>query len=98
MGATNIEHVFPDATPRADIIKAWNTAVDASLYEDGHSYSGCIGMFGHGIDTWHDKEFFTENEAGDFLLNTQQKWRPAHAVSFLRAGAKFWLIGGWVAE
>ncbi len=98
MGATNIEDIAPDTKPRAEIIKEWNEQVQQSLYEDGHSYSGCIGMFGNGIEPWADKGFTTRSAASDYLLDTHNKWSRAMAVSFWENDKKFWLIGGWVSE
>lgn len=98
MGATNVTRTYKFSTPRDEIEKNFNAQVDTSLYEDGHSYSGAIGMFGHGIARWADLDLADENAADDWLLETHQKWDRAIAVSFRRDGEKWWLIGGWVSE
>lgn len=95
MGASNSYRNFPDSLERSGIQKKWNEAVDDSLHEDGHSYSGEIGMLGKKIK-WHDKEFASEDEASDFIDDKHEKGDDPMAVSYSKEdGSKWWLIGGW---
>ena len=99
MGAEFNSHVFADKQGKKKIEQVWNSAVEDSLYESGHSYSGAIGMLGKGIANWHDKEFASQDEAQEFLSDTQQKWQQADAVSFKNVkGEKYWVIGGWCSS
>ena len=96
MGANFIINSFAGEDKSA-IEKEWNGAVEASLYEDGHSYSGCIGMFGQGID-WADKPpFENELEGADYIEENQAKWDRALGVQY-KNNADIWsLVGGWVS-
>jgi hypothetical protein len=99
MGAEFNYRIYADKSGKKKIEQIWNGAVEESLHERGHSYSGCIGMLRKGIAKWHDEEFNSEDEASDFLCNSHQKWRNAEAVSFVgENGEKEWLIGGWCAS
>ena len=98
MGAEFNCYVFADKQGRKKIEAAWSNAVETSLYERGHSYSGCIGMLGKDIN-WLDKEFADKDEAEEFLSDNHQKWQCADAVAFKDSkGEKFWLIGGWCSS
>lgn len=93
MGANFCYRVYPDSQGRESILASWNQAVDNSLYESGHSYSGDIGMMGHGVSEWHDLNG-TRNQATDWLAKNQEKWECAKAASFQENGQKHWMIGG----
>ena len=74
------------------------SAMDESLYQDGHSYSGEIGMLIGPID-WQDKEFGSWREAEKYLAETQDKFDGPMAVSFVTTeGVKGWIIGGWCSS
>ena len=98
MGADFNCYTFEDDLGKDKIEKQWDVEVDESLYQDGHSYSGGIGMLGKGID-WQDKNFATEAEAEEYLCENQQKWNGAMAVSYTeRDKPKCWAIGGWCSS
>ena len=59
------------------------------LYENGHSYSGGIGMC-DGITNTR-KKFEDEDEAEEWLEDNAQKWGPALLVST----EDDWIIGAW---
>ncbi|MFC1535774.1 hypothetical protein ACFL4H_00240 [Candidatus Neomarinimicrobiota bacterium] len=85
-------------TNKDKIVKKHDELVQESLFEDGHSYSGCIGMFGYGID-FLSKEFKNREEAEDFILDKHSKWDNAMAVRYKSKSGKInWLIGGWVSS
>lgn len=98
MGANLQVHTIKDSLGRERITEMWNAAVEESLYEDGHSYSGGIGML-EGPITWVDKNFSSYEEAEEYIDENHEKWDPAMAVSYTRDdGVKFWAIGGWCSE
>lgn len=98
MGACFNYRTYPDSLGRAEIIKDWNAAVEESLHESGHSYSGCIGML-HGTVTFKDTGHLTHDAAYDQLVDEHEKWRPALALSYFNKNKlKCWMIGGWCSE
>ena len=97
MGANFCARAYPDGEKEL-IIERWGSAVEQSLHEDGHSYSGDIGMLGRSVARWYDKDFADREEAYEFLSEEHEKWDPALAVSFIENGDKCWLIGGWCSS
>ena len=98
MGANLNTYQFPATYDKKTIQEKWNHAVDMSLHEDGHSYSGEIGMLGKKID-WNDyKVFKNQDEAEDYIANNQEKFDNAIAVRFVSTGNDYWLIGGWCSS
>jgi hypothetical protein len=96
MGACFNSRVF-STDDREAITRSWDNAVEQSLYEDGHSYSGEIGML-RGSIQWVDKELENEDTAEDYVVDHHEKWEPAMAVSFTLDGKKAWLVGGWCSS
>ena len=97
MGANLNTYKFADSIGKEKITERWNYAVEESLYESGHSYSGEIGMLGKGI-CWLDKNFLLEDDAEEYISENHEKWSKAIAVSFSKDNKKFWLIGGWCSS
>ena len=98
MGANFNTRTFKADLDRQEVVKRWNDMVAMSLHENGHSYSGEIGMLGNGID-FKEEAFATENQADEFLTENQQKWDRAMAVRFLdRQAVEWWLVGGWCSS
>lgn len=98
MGACFNSRSYDGTLTKKAIEKLWNNAVEESLYENGHSYSGCIGMLGSGV-SWVEKEFPTEIEADDYLSDKHEKWNKAMGVKYIGIdGKKMWLIGGWCSS
>jgi len=86
-------------TDRDAIQLAHNKAVDQSLYEDGHSYSGEIGMFGYDIRFLTSKPPFKDyDEAQSWLLDNHDKGDNAMGIKFMENGKEMWMIGGWVSS
>lgn len=98
MGASTSYRVFDDKLGKAKIEELWKSLVEQSLHDDGHSYSGEIGMLGTRIGQWYDKQFTKRNDVYDFIDENHEKWRPAMAVSCVENGKKLWIIGGWCAS
>lgn len=101
MGASTSFRRFKADLGLDKIKQLWTAAVEQSLYEDGHQYSGEIGMLGSKVAQWHEPAFEgpeAENQAYTFIEEHHEKWRPAIAVSFIKNGEKYWLIGGWCSS
>jgi phage gp16-like protein len=102
MGASFDSREYDYSLGKEKIEKLWETEVESSLHESGHSYSGGIGMLGSTIAPWQDKDDsyikLTRQEAFDFISDNHQKWDCAMAVSFFHEGKKKWLIGGWCSS
>ena len=65
---------------RADARKSFERAQDNDRHENGHSYSGGIGM-ATGLQ-FVDKHFPSYDEADEYLSSTCEKWEDALAVTY----------------
>lgn len=63
-----------------DAKSKFKDAQDTDRYENGHSYSGGLGM-ADGLE-FHSKSFSSEDDAEEYLSETCEKWGPAIAVKF----------------
>ena len=63
-------------TDRETAVKQFHQAADHSRYEDGHSYSGGIGMKHDIVDGLQDFETF--DKAEEWIQENNDKWGPAH--------------------
>jgi hypothetical protein len=97
MGAS-LQTVTFHTDDRKAIATEWDGMVSQDLHENGHSYSGGIGMLGSRIAKWVDKQFTNRDDADEYIADNQEKWEPAMAVSFIEKDKKCWLIGGWCSE
>lgn len=79
-----------------------NEMIDESLYEDGHSYSGCIGMAG-GVHRRRE-HFETVDLAYEWLERMAEKWGPAVVVTAGNApeadsrARRLYVYGAWCSE
>ena len=97
MGASFVTLTFLGEKTRNEVKAEFDKAVDQSRYEDGHSYSGCIGM-AIGL-IFEEKTFDDERAAADFLSEVCEKWKEARCVTFLNKDKKAtWLIGAMCAS
>lgn len=85
-----------------DQVKARKIFADkqaSDRYENGHSYSGGIGM-ANGISFLPDHPFTDVDAADDWLSDNAEKWEAALAVPILDAANKFlcWRVGAWCAS
>lgn len=82
-----------------EITQKWNDMVQQDLYENGHSYSGSIGMLGTGF-SFDGKQFETPSEAEDYICDVQEKWGGAIAVQIgkKKDGIITLAIGGWCSS
>jgi hypothetical protein len=98
MGASFNHRIFPATTDKKEITKEWGYLVSESLHQDGHSYSGGIGMLGHTIAKWIDLKLPDLNKAVEYIEEKQEKWDPAIAVSYKKGNDIYWCIGGWCSS
>lgn len=80
-------------------IKKWfKDACDDSRYEDGHSYSGCIGMKRE-LEFQTDKIFKNYIDAYNYVCDNAEKWGPAIAVRYVGSNdQQFVYIGAWCSS
>jgi hypothetical protein len=97
MGASTDFRRYKASLGQDTIKKLWDGAVAQSRYEDGHSYSGQIGMLG-GIRSWNDLNLPDMAAADEYISENHEKWQAAMAVSYTDKGEKYWLIGGWCSS
>lgn len=72
--------------------KEFRADQETDLYENGHSYSGGIGMC-EGVSNKVVK-LDSEDEAIDYLDENAEKWSEALVVTYVRDGEPRVLIGG----
>ncbi len=86
---------------RVGVQKAFTDAQAEDLHENGHSYSGGLGM-AVGLefkDTAITKPFQNIGLARMWLQDHAVKWESALAVRYLdKYGKERWLIGAWCAS
>ena len=92
MGA-NLDYRVFKTDDRAAIRREWEDAVDRDRHENGHSYSGGVGMLGCEIK-WHASPVATVEAAAEVLCEKHEKWTGPLAVRFDGG----WVIGGWCAS
>jgi hypothetical protein len=98
MGASFETRVYPTSLGMAKIKEVWNNEVERSLYEDGHNYSGGIGMLGKGFDLKR-KTFDDGHKAQEHILENQEKWDGAMACIYEdEDGVEWVMIGGWCSS
>lgn len=74
------------------VAKEFELRREQDLYDNGHSYSGGIGM-ASGLE-FEDRLFASDDDADEALVENCQKWEEAKAV---RVG-DHWRIGAWCAS
>lgn len=65
---------------RKEARERFKSEQESDLYENGHSYSGGMGM-ATGLE-FTDKHFSSYQEADDYLSETCEKWGDALAVTY----------------
>lgn len=97
MGANFCTISIPASLPRQEVTKQFQQAQDQDRYENGHSYSGGLGM-ASGLK-FEDKTFPSVREAEDYLMDACVKWEEARAVKHqMLDGIEMWLIGALCAS
>jgi uncharacterized protein YggL (DUF469 family) len=93
MGAS-LEFMYYTNKNKDEVAKAFNSDVENCQYENGHSYSGGIGMLDC-ISLWVAKTFATVDEAENYICDHQEKWDGAMAAQTTEGT---WVVGGWCSE
>lgn len=104
MGACTDFRTYTDLT-REEAEKKFRLAQDESAYEDGNSYSGCIGVMPRGIN-WANETFPSAAEAQEHITKHHEKWEPAMGAAYVQVGygklkpkeARGFIIGGWCSS
>lgn len=96
MGANFDCRVF-DVADRKAVSKKWFDAVEQSSWDDGHQYSGCIGMMSGEI-VWRDLLLPSPAAAADYVESHHEKWEPPIAASYSKDGKVGWVVGGLCAS
>lgn len=94
MGAS-FNTITYNSEDKEQIKKTWKAEVEESLYQDGHSYSGCIGMLGVAINFVSYKAESID-DAEEYIADHQEKWSMAMGVH--APSQKAYVIGGWCSE
>ena len=94
MGANFVSVDYPARFQKETVQVAFDHAVKQSRFEDGHEYSGEIGM-ASGLLFAEQKPFETEDAALEWLQDHAQKWEEAQCV---RLTDGRWIIGAWCAS
>jgi len=76
------------------IASKWKSDVESCLFENGHSYSGGIGMLGAEID-WRDKVFDSISDAEEWIQDNHEKWENGIGV---KTKDGYIVIGGWCSS
>ena len=83
-----------------EVISLFMDDIEESQWEDGHSYSGCIGML-DGIDKKISKVFDSHDDAYNYIEDNHQKWNGAWAAKFKDSDDPSgfgWIVGGWCSS
>lgn len=96
MGANFVSYVMPGDLFREQVKEDFDNKVEQSLRNDGHSYSGCIGMLRK--LNFHPVVFATVDDAQEFIETHQEKWEPALAVRAKTGTEEVWVVGGWCSS
>ena len=93
MGACFDRRVYDGNLTRAQVEDKFDTDRSNSQHNDGHSYSGAIGML-VGPVVFKSETFPTIDAADEWLGdNHNKKWGPAWAVKVEGEDPK-WVVGG----
>lgn len=96
MGA-NFDYRTYKNTGKEHVKKQWDEDHSQDLYDNGHSYSGGIGMT-NGVK-WLSNVFKTFEEAENYVMDNAEKWEEALAVRYQdEKGEEHYLIGGWCSS
>jgi len=92
MGGAFDRRVYKGNLSREELRKRFAQTQEEDREENGHSYSGSIGMCDGLVISEH--KFDSIEKAEDWLCDHTEKWGSAKAV---RVG-DMWVVGGWCSE
>jgi hypothetical protein len=93
MGASYDSWLIKGVSTHQELRDKFAQIQEDDRYENGHSYSGTIGM-ACGLEIT-DKIFEDNFKADEWLSNNTEKYEPAKAVK-LTDGS--WLVGAWCSS
>jgi hypothetical protein len=98
MGAETDYRRYMNAT-KQEAEKQFTADQSQSAYEDGNSYSGCIGVLPHGVN-WVSKVFPSPLDAERHITDNHEKWEQAMGVEFADDAGDTcgFSIGGWCSS
>ena len=98
MGAAYVTGFCPEQD-KSTVQQLFQEEQEQDRYENGHCYSGGIGM-AEGISFLDDKKFGSVEEAEEWVVDQAQKWGPALAVRVINPDQSKcgWYYGAWCAE
>jgi hypothetical protein len=98
MGASYIDLTYPGSMSEKDVRDKFASDQSNCRYENGHSYSGGIGM-ANGIK-FTGRTFATQAEAETWTQDNAVKWEAAQCsrVRLEPDDNGFWYIGAWCAS
>lgn len=91
MGACYDQRILPGDLTKDQVRQRFTEIQCQDQWENGHSYSGTIGM-AHGLE-FRDQKFNSVREAEDWLNDHTEKWEAALAVRAKSMGKDVWVIG-----
>jgi hypothetical protein len=94
MGACFVSLTFDGKLTRDQVRRKFAEAQDQDRHENGHSYSGGIGM-ARGLELT-SRQFKTYDEGEQWLADNSQKWEAAKAVRI--EADNIWLVGAWCSS
>ena len=99
MGATNVSNsVRLKSLDKKEISTQFNEMIQNDRYENGHSYSGTIGMKNGYI---LKKNFPSKEGVREYIEDTiddNDKWDPAFLVTYPEKDYFIGVFYGWVSE
>lgn len=98
MGAETDYRRYTDVT-KQEAEKQFLAEQAQSAYEDGNSYSGCIGVLPRGVN-WVSEIFPSALDAESYITSKHEKWEVAMGVEFAdeHGDACGFSIGGWCSS
>jgi hypothetical protein len=93
MGAVFNYETYSGDLSTKEMKEAFEADVEQCQWENGHSYSGGIGMLRY-VDTVKHITFDSFEEAEEYVDEKQNKWDGAMAVRYKEDGKEFWFVGG----
>jgi hypothetical protein len=93
MGGSLDYRTYDKALTKKQVEAKFDSDQESSAYEDGHSYSGQIGVMPSGID-WLTEKFKTNSEAEEYISEKHDKWDKAFGVRTEEG----YVVGGWCSS
>lgn len=106
MGANYVQREFSGNLPKSEVIALFKRAQEQDRYDNGHSYSGGLGMT-TGLSFPPNLPVFASVDlATNWLQDTANKWQDALCVraigrqfpEIMELPKEVWLIGAWCSS